>query len=118
MKYIISLLLLLSIPTASFSLSTAQSTKRVSQKAIKLYVYNHCRYCHDVINFLKKNNWQNRVVIVNADTEPNYTELKKLRGDGKDYCPFLVDEIHDKKIADSSKIITYLKKIFTNSDEA
>lgn len=98
--------------------SAANTTSTSNAPAIKLYTYPSCPHCHTVIKFLKKRGWHDRVVIINADTEKNYKELKKLRNDSKDYCPFLVDEIHNKKMGESRKIMDYLKEIFSENDNA
>jgi len=115
-----SILVLSHIPSTETG-STANSTVTKSDpkvKTIKLYTYPSCPHCHTVINFLKKRGWYDRVVIVNADEEQNYKELKRLRNDGKDYCPFLVDEINGKNVPDSRKIMDYLKEVFSKADNA
>lgn len=115
-----SMLVLSHIPSTETG-STANSTTTKNDpavKTIKLYTYPSCPHCHTVINFLKKRGWYDRVVIVNADEEQNYKELKRLRNDGKDYCPFLVDQVHDKNMGESRKIMDYLKEIFSEADDA
>ena len=118
MKYIKIALILFGFNLTAYPLSIPKPTQQpvqnnIENKVIKLYVYEHCGYCHKVINFLKEKGWLDRVVIVDADDYKNYKELKKARGDKKDYCPFLVDEINDKKLSDSSEIIKYFTKIFS-----
>lgn len=116
-----SILVLSHIPsmeTGSTVNSTPENRAPKHVKTIKLYTYPKCPSCHTVINFLKKRNWYDRVVIINADEEQNYKELKKLRNDGKDYCPFLVDEVHGKNVSDSRKIMDYLKTIFDEMNDA
>lgn len=121
MKIYSSLLFICSFVLLSFTPLTQTATtpqkvsKTVSNKFIKLYTYPNCRYCHNVINFLKKKGWYDRVVIVNANEEENYQKLKELSG--KDYCPYLVDEIHGKNMGDSRKIMDYLKEIFSEADD-
>jgi len=121
MKYSLSLLLFCGMLTffhTPYAQALSTSNKSSSAKTIKLYTYPKCPHCHSVINFLKKKGWHDRVVIINADEEENYKELKRLRNDGKDYCPFLVDEVHNKNMGESKNIIQYFKDIFNQADDA
>ncbi|MBI2352883.1 glutathione S-transferase N-terminal domain-containing protein [Candidatus Dependentiae bacterium] len=98
--------------TTNLLADTPPSTTNKSVKHIKLYTYPHCRYCVRVKDFLKNNKWEDKVVIINANESNHYNDLIAISG--KDYCPYLVDEINDCHMGDSTKIIEYLKKIFTN----
>ena len=100
----------------NFELSALSRPNKSSTQTIKLYIYPRCPHCHTVINFLKKKGWHDNVVIINADEEKNYQDLKRLRNDGKDYCPFLVDEVRGKNMSESRKIMDYFKEIFNDID--
>lgn len=115
MKHLFSFFLAFNILFFSCESVAKSNVKNNSEKVIKLYHYPTCPSCKHVVKAIKSNGWQDQVVLINAEpkTNPaNYAELKKLRGDRKDECPFLVDEIHDKKVDRSNPIIKYLKSIF------
>lgn len=96
----------------SLCMITSAPSCSAAQKQIKLYTYPHCPACIKVKKHLEQNNLQDQVVIINADEPKNYEELKKVRNDGKDYCPYLVDEVHNVNMSESNKIIAYFKTIF------
>lgn len=77
---------------------------------IKLYVYPKCPYCKKVINFLKDNNVFEKITIVNANKPHHYQTLKEISN--KDICPYLHDEVHNRKMGESSRIIQYFKQLF------
>jgi glutaredoxin 3 len=82
----------------------------MSNKKIKLFVYNGCPYCKKVIKYLESINKLDKVTIVDAGKSDNLKELKKLSGDSQ--CPYLSDEPKDVNMAESADIIEYFKTRF------
>ena len=66
------------VESASRIHKTPTTKSNSSTKTIRLYTYPNCGACHKVINFLKKKNWYDRVVIINADEEKNYEDFAGL----------------------------------------
>ena len=84
--------------------------KSETTQKIKLYIYPKCPYCKKVIQFLKDNNVFEKITLINANKPHHYQALKEISK--KDICPYLHDEVHNRKMGESSRIIQYFKQLF------
>ena len=81
-------------------------------KKITVYYYPTCAGCKFVVNTINSRGWNYRIKLIDATPKNEKDNLRKLRDDGRAAGPFLVDEIHNQKIAGGYKIVEYLKKLF------
>lgn len=73
----------------------------------KLYALTYCPFCQKVINFMNKNNLNDRVEILYKDKNPEY-EQALIEGGGSKQVPCL--QYDDQWLYESDDIIAYFKE--------